>query len=76
MKTRIEMLRDIVQGCQAQRIRVDGRKVYVDLFSASAMVKVYDALNEANRAKYIGLSWPVFVDVTWKLVGGGKGTPS
>jgi len=67
MKTRIEMLRGIVAGSQAQKIRVDGKKVYVDLFTASAMVQIYDALNEENRAKYVGLPWPTFVDVTWKL---------
>lgn len=70
--TRIELLRAIVAQRQAAKISmvIDGksRKVLVDLFTASAMVKVYDALNEANRAKFIALDWPRFVSVTWKLV--------
>ena len=33
----------------------DGRVLSVDLFSASAIVQVYDALNEENRAKFAAL---------------------
>lgn len=71
MKTRIELLRGIVAGHQAQRIRIDGRKVLVDSYTASMLVAIYDALNEANRAKFIALSWPRMVTVGWKLVNGG-----
>lgn len=63
---RIELLRGIVTGKQAQRIRIDGHKVYVDLFTASMLVQVYDALNETNRAKFIGLPWTRMVDIGWK----------
>jgi hypothetical protein len=66
--TRIEMLRSIVDGKQAQRIRVDGRKVYVDLFTASMLVQVYDALNAENREKFIGLPFMKMVGVGWALV--------
>lgn len=70
MMTRIDMLRAIVRDCQAQRIRINGRKVYVDLFTASAVVQIYDALNEANRAKFVALPWPQMIAVTWKLAKG------
>jgi hypothetical protein len=66
--TRIEMLQEIVHDKQCKRIRIDGRKVYVDLFTASACVAVYNALNETNRAKYLALPWPRFINVTWKAV--------
>lgn len=65
--TRIEMLREIVAEKQAKRIRVDGRKLYVDLFTASMLVQVHDALNEENRARFIGLPFLRMVDVGWKL---------
>lgn len=68
MLTRIELLRAIVAGKQAQRIRIDGRKVYVDLITASMLVQIYDALNEVNRAKFIALPFLKMVDVGWKLV--------
>lgn len=65
--TRIEMLREIVAEKQAKRIRVDGRKLYVDLFTASMLVQVHNALNEENRARFIGLPFLRMVDVGWKL---------
>lgn len=65
--TRIEMLREIVAEKQAKRISVDGRKLYVDLFTASMLVQVHDALNEENRARFIGLPFLRMVDVGWKL---------
>lgn len=37
----------------ASYAKVNG--VTVDLFSANAIVAVYDALNEANRAKFLAL---------------------
>lgn len=63
-KTRIEQLREIVteQSC----MKIDG--VLVDLFSASAAVKVYDALNEKNRASFISLPLTKMMTVTWKLL--------
>lgn len=64
--TRIELLRGIVAGKQAQKIRIDGHKVYVDLFTASMLVQVYDALNETHQAKFIALPWLRMVDIGWK----------
>ena len=68
MLTRIELLRAIVAGKQAQRIRIDGRKVYVDLITASMLVQIHDALSEENRAKFIALPFLKMVDVGWRLV--------
>jgi hypothetical protein len=49
---RIAACRHIV--AEHQYAKIDG--LMVDLFTASAIVKVYDALNEANRAKFERLS--------------------
>lgn len=46
----------------------EGSLVVVDAFTASAVVKVYDALSDANRTKFVGLGLLHMVDVTWKLV--------
>ena len=64
---RIALLREIVAGHQAQKIRINGRKVYIDAFTASMLVQIFDALNESNRAKFISLPWPKMVSVGWKL---------
>lgn len=65
--SRIELLRKIVSEWQCQKIIVDGQKVTVDANTASLIVKIYDALNEVNKAKFIGMPWPKMVSVAWTL---------
>lgn len=61
--TRLEKLRWIVRHHQAAR--VDG--AYVDILTANVCVKVHDALNEANRTKFTGLTMRKMGLVAWKL---------
>ena len=42
--------------------------VALDLFSASAIVNVYDALNEKNRTLFGGLDLPKMARVAFKLL--------
>lgn len=52
----IEVLQAMVkEGSMAKLRWPDGRKQVIDLFSASAIVKVYEALNESNREKFEGI---------------------
>lgn len=60
----IERLRLIVKESTANRI--DG--VFVDLFSASVAVQVYDAVNEANKAKLAGLPVRRLISVCFQVV--------
>ncbi len=61
---RIAAFRRIVE--QKQYAKIDG--VMIDLFSASAVVKVYDALNETNRAMFAEFPAPKMVRVAFKFV--------
>ena len=61
--SRIEKIREIAKGSFN---RVDG--VLVDSFTASGIVKVYDALNDVNKAKYEALPVKKMASVMWKLV--------
>jgi hypothetical protein len=61
---KLAKLRKIVK--EGQYAKVGGYTV--DLFSASAILKIYDALSPANRRKFMDMSIPVMADVTWKLV--------
>lgn len=54
MGTRITTLREIVDTRTAGMI--DG--ILVDLFTASAMVLVHDALSEPNRARFDSIPLP------------------
>jgi len=64
--------REIINACRAicakkQYAKVNG--VMVDLFSASAIVKVHDALNEANKLKFNALPIGRMASVAFKLIG-------
>lgn len=65
---RIAALRGIVEVHGARKLKINGKMVMVDAFTASACVQIHDGLNEANRAKYLALPWERFIDITWKLV--------
>jgi hypothetical protein len=57
-------IRQIVSESQAAR--VDGKML--DLFTASAIVKVLDALDPERKAKFMALPIERIVETTWKLI--------
>jgi hypothetical protein len=67
----LHAIRHIVDTCQARRVTADGALVpkgkrggqLVDLFSASIVAQVYDAVNAKNRAKMHAMSLPVAMHV-------------
>jgi hypothetical protein len=67
-RARIEAIRRIVEtGSYA---KVDG--VMIDLFTASAIVKVYDALKQNQlKAKYRDMSVAVMADIAFKIMAKG-----
>ncbi len=48
-------------------VKINGHMV--DLFSASAIVKVYDAVNDANKSKFKALPVARMASVAFKLIG-------
>ena len=49
----LDILRNIVKNKQMQKVKFKDKKTAsVDMFTASAMVKVYDALNKDNQTKF------------------------
>jgi len=49
----LDVLRNIVKNKQMQKVKFKDKKTAsVDMFTASAMVKVYDALNKDNQGKF------------------------
>lgn len=61
---RIDACRRIVERCQYGKI--DG--VMVDLFTASCIVKVYDALNPGNQKKMRSLPICGMADISLRLL--------
>ena len=49
----LDIMRNIVKKQQMQRVKFkDGKSASIDMFTASAMTKVYDALNKDNQIKF------------------------
>jgi hypothetical protein len=65
----IDRMRLIVKECQANRI--DG--VYVDLFTASCVTQVYDAVNDENKKRLESLPVRKLVTVVYKLLNKTRG---
>ena len=61
---RIDRIRAIVKNCQWEKIE----GYMVDLFSASAIVAVYDALNPTNREMFARMPLPKMQSVAMKLL--------
>lgn len=63
---RIDAFRDVT--ADRQYAKIDG--VMVDLFSASAVVQVYDALNPDNQQKYAAFPATRMVQIAFQLTKG------
>lgn len=47
--------------------------VVLDLYTASMLTQLYDALGEANKATFLAMPLPKAVDFGWKLINRVKG---
>lgn len=73
--TRVTRTKDgdeIIAACRSiiansQYAKINGHMV--DLFTASAIVKIYDALNEANQAKLKALPVARMARIAFKMLG-------
>jgi hypothetical protein len=66
----ITKIRGIVKNHQHASIKDPklGKPVKVDAFSASAIIQVYDAINDTNKAKFAGMSIHQMATVAYKLM--------
>ena len=66
----IQIARRIVKNQQFEKVKdpVSGKRMALDMFSASAITKVYDALSDKNKEKIIKQPLPKMVDIVFKLM--------
>lgn len=66
----IQIARRIVKNQQFEKVKdpVSGKRMALDMFSASAIVKVYEKLSDANKAKMVKQPLPKMVDIVFKLM--------
>ena len=60
---RIAAIREVVTN--KQYAKVDG--CMADLFTASIVCQIYEALNDKNKQKFASYSWPVMANIALKL---------
>lgn len=63
-KDRMSAIREVVKN--KQYAKIDG--CMADLFTASIVCQVYDALNETNKAKFASCKWPRMARIALRLV--------
>lgn len=66
----IQIARRIVKNQQFEKVKdpISGKRMALDMFSASAITKVYDALSDKNKEKMIKQPLPKMVDIVFKLM--------
>lgn len=65
----ITQLRDVMKsGYKSLKDPKSGRKLKVDTFSASAIVRVYDGLNDINKKKFSELGLIGMQNVAFKIL--------
>ena len=66
----ISIARRIVKNQQFEKVKdpVSGKRMALDMFSASAIVKVYEKLSDKNKAHMVKQPLPKMVDIVFKLI--------
>jgi len=66
----IQIARRIVKDQQFEKVKdpVSGKRMALDMFSASAITKVYDKLSDGNKAKMVKQPLPKMIDIVFKLI--------
>ncbi|RPG63825.1 MAG: hypothetical protein CBC02_009745 [Flavobacteriaceae bacterium TMED42] len=66
----IQIAKRIVKNQQFEKVKdpVSGKRLALDMFSASAIVKVYDKLSDKNKEKMVKQPLTKMVDIVFKLM--------
>lgn len=66
----IQIARRIVKNQQFEKVKdpVSGKRMALDMFSASGIVKVYDSLSDKNKTHMVKQPLPKMVDIVFKLI--------
>ncbi len=67
----LKVLNDIVKSHSAEKVKdhKTGKVVMVDVQSANVVLKVYDALSTANKAKFLESGLTAMIKVSWQIMG-------
>jgi hypothetical protein len=67
----LKVLNDIVKTHSAEKVKDQktGKVIMVDVQSANVVLKVYDALSTANKAKFLDSGLNAMIKVSWQIMG-------
>jgi hypothetical protein len=67
----LKVLNDIVKNHSASKVKDQktGKVIMVDVQSANAVLKTYDALSSTNKSKYINSGMKKMIDFAWDVMG-------
>jgi hypothetical protein len=67
----LKVLNDIVKNHSALKVKDQktGKVMMVDVQSANAVLKLYDALSSTNKSKYINSGMKKMIDFAWDVMG-------
>jgi hypothetical protein len=67
----LKVLNNIVKTHSAEKVKDQktGKVVLVDVQSANAVLKVYDALSTTNKAKFINSGLNAMMKISWEIMG-------
>lgn len=67
----LKVLNNIVKTHSAEKIKDQktGKVIMVDVQSANVVLKVYDALSTANKAKFLDSGLNAMIKVSWQIMG-------
>lgn len=66
-ESKLDFFRSIVDEKQAKTLSDKGKKILVDMFTASAVVKVLEQVNAANKTKLLNMSPLSIIAIVLKL---------
>jgi hypothetical protein len=66
-EAKLDFFRSIVDEKQAKTLSDKGKKILVDMFTASAVVKVLEQVNAANKEKLLKMSPLSIIAIVLKL---------
>lgn len=66
--SKLEIINNILTNHQYEEVIEGGHKMLIDGQTANIIKKVYDALSDENKEKYLSLSWEKMARFAWKAV--------
>lgn len=67
MKTKLEILHEIIEQHQHKKLKCRNRKILIDVVTAQAIMLIYNNLKkEESKVKFMTCDWDKMAEFAWK----------